>query len=63
MKQISKERLEQIAQRAIDWISFGTDAIDAYADLTSGLGLSEDELRTLGYSYIVDEYYKAEKED
>ena len=63
MKQISKERLEQIAQRAIDWISFGADAIDAYADLTSGLGLSEEELGALGYGYIVDEYHKTEKED
>lgn len=62
---ISKIRLEQMVQTAIGWITDSADVTDAYSDIVSGLRIGEEELKALGYGYIVDNYYKeiAEEEE
>lgn len=60
---ISKIRLEQIVQVAIGWITEGVDAIAAYNDIVSSLRIGEEELKALGYGYIVENYYKEISEE
>lgn len=51
---ISYQRAIQMVKQCIDWIASEVEIVDAYNDLTSGIGLSEEELDDLGYAYLID---------
>ena len=63
---ICKDRLEQMVQNCIEWIVSGAEYTEAYEDLMA-MGFDEDELKALGYGYIVnaahEEYGDDEKEN
>lgn len=50
---IYKDRLEQMVRDCIDWIVSGAEYTEAYEDLMA-MGFDEDELKALGYEYIVN---------
>ena len=51
---ISYKRAIQMIKQCINWITSEVTLYDAYNDLTSGIGFSEEELEELGYAYLLD---------